>query len=104
MRTIAWITSKNEQFDIKDIEARKTKLNIKDLPEGLSGFKNDMGFIDRTVSNLLNYYTKNETYNREKINELVSARLLIRIVDKLPTSDISTSTIYFLKRKIRYYY
>ena len=99
MRTIAWITSKNEQFDIKDIEARKTKLNIKDLPEGLSGFKNDMGFIDRTVSNLLNYYTKNETYNREKINELVSARLLIRIVDKLPTSDISTSTIYFLKRK-----
>lgn len=99
MNTVAWITSKNEQYDIKDIEARKTKLNIEDLPKGLSGFQNDVGFIDNTVSNLLNYYTKSETYNREKINELVSARLLIKIVDELPTEEISTSTIYFLKRK-----
>lgn len=99
MNTVAWITSKNEQYDIKDIEARKTKLNIEDLPKGLSGFQNDVGFIDNTVSNLLNYYAKSETYNREKINELVSARLLIKIVDELPTEEISTSTIYFLKRK-----
>lgn len=99
MNTVAWITSKNEQYDIKDIEARKTKLNIEDLPKGLSGFQNDVGFIDKTVSNLVNYYAKSETYNREKINELISARLLIKIVDELPTSDISTSTIYFLKRK-----
>lgn len=99
MNTVAWITSKNEQYDIKDIEARKTKLNIEDLPKGLSGFQNDVGFIDNTVSNLLNYYAKSETYNREKINELVSARLLIKIVDELPAEEISTSTIYFLKRK-----
>lgn len=43
MNTIAWITSKNEQYDIKDIEARKTKLNIEDLPKNLSAFSNDMG-------------------------------------------------------------
>ena len=99
MNTVAWITSKNEQYDIKDIEARKTKLNIEDLPKNVSAFNNDAGYITNAVSSLLNYYRKSETYTKEQINELVSARLLIKIVDELPTSDISTSTIYFLKRK-----
>lgn len=99
MNTVAWITSKNEQYDIKDIEARKTKLNIEDLPKNVSAFNNDAGYITNAVNNLINYYKKSETYTKEQINELVSARLLIKIVDELPTSDISTSTIYFLKRK-----
>ena len=99
MNTIAWITSKNEQYDIKDIEARKTKLNIEDLPKNLSAFSNDMGFIDNTVNNLINYYKKSETYTKTEIDQKLSAKWDSKFVDKLPTEDISTTTIYFLKRK-----
>ena len=99
MNTIAWITSKNEQYDIKDIEARKTKLNIEDLPKNLSAFSNDMGFIDNTVNNLINYYKKSETYTKTEIDQKLSAKWDSKFVDELPTEDISTTTIYFLKRK-----
>lgn len=99
MNTVAWITSKNEQYDIKDIEARKTKLNIEDLPKGLSGFQNDVGFIDNTVNNLINYYKKSETYTKTEIDQKLSAKWDSKFVDELPTEDISTTTIYFLKRK-----
>lgn len=99
MNTIAWITSKNEQYDIKDIEARKTKLNIEDLPKNLSAFSNDVGFIDNTVNNLINYYKKSETYTKTEIDQKLSAKWDSKFVDKLPTEDISITTIYFLKRK-----
>lgn len=99
MNTVAWITSKNEQYDIKDIEARKTKLNIEDLPKNLSAFSNDMGFIDNTVNNLINYYKKSETYTKTEIDQKLSAKWDSKFVDELPTEDISTTTIYFLKRK-----
>lgn len=74
MNTIAWITSKNEQYGIKDIEARKTKLNIEDLPKNLSAFSNDVGFIDNTVNNLINYYKKSETYTKTEIDQKLSAK------------------------------
>lgn len=99
MNTVAWITSKNEQYDIKDIEARKTKLNIEDLPKNLSAFSNDMGFIDNTVNNLINYYKKSEIYTKTEIDQKLSAKWDSKFVDKLPTEDISTTTIYFLRRK-----
>lgn len=99
MNTIAWITSKNEQYDIKDIEARKRKLNIEDLPKNLSAFSNDVGFIDNTVNNLINYYKKSETYTKTEIDQKLSAKWDSKFVDELPTEDISTTTIYFLKRK-----
>ena len=99
MNTVAWITSKGEQHDIKDIEARRTKLNIEDLPKNLSAFSNDVGFIDNTVNNLINYYKKSETYTKNEIDQKLSAKWDSKFVDELPTEDISTSTIYFLKRK-----
>lgn len=99
MNTIAWITSKNEQYDIKDIEARKRKLNIEDLLKNLSAFSNDVGFIDNAVNNLINYYKKSETYTKTEIDQKLSAKWDSKFVDELPTEDISTTTIYFLKRK-----
>lgn len=98
MESIAYITSRKKQYDLKDIEARRTKLDKKDLPKNISSFLNDEGYIDKTVDDLLNYYTKSETYSKEEVQELISTRILIKIVDKLPESNISTSTIYFLKR------
>lgn len=98
MESIAYITSRKKQYDLKDIEARRTKLDKKDLPKNVSDFLNDKGYVDKTVSDLINYYTKSETYSKDEVQELISTRVLIKIVDELPESNISTSTIYFLKR------
>ena len=99
MNTVAWITSKGEQHDIKDIEARRTKLNIEDLPRNVAFFINDAGYITNAVNDLVNYYKKSETYTKNEIDQKLSAKWDSKFVDELPAEDISTSTIYFLKRK-----
>ena len=98
MNTIAWITSKGEQHDIKDIEARRTKLNVEDLPRNVAFFINDAGYITNAVNDLINYYKKSETYSKEQIDAIVTPKLAIQIVDSLPTTEISPTTIYFLRR------
>lgn len=98
MDSIAYITSRKKRYDLKDLESRRTKLDKEDLPKNVSAFFNDKGYIDKTVGDLINYYKKSETYNKEEVQELISTRILIKIVDELPQSNISTSTIYFLKR------
>ena len=98
MNTVAWITSKGEQHDIKDIEARRRKLDIDDLPRNVAFFINDAGYITNAVNDLVNYYKKSETYTKEQIDAIVTPKLAILIVEQLPTQDISTTTIYFLRR------
>ena len=39
-----------------------------DIPTNLSELVNDVGFITNTVSNLVNYYKKDEVYNRDEID------------------------------------
>ena len=91
-------TSKNVQYEIGDKKAREEKLNISDLPSSLSYFSNDLNFIDNTVSNLVNYYKKSETYTKEEIDAKLATRWNSKFVDELPTQDISTTTIYFVLR------
>ena len=98
MNQVTTITSKNEQYEVADAKAREEKLNIDDMPTKLSQFRNDVGFIDKTVSNLVNYYTKTQTYSKEEINDILTARLSIEVVQVLPTEDISTSTIYLVRK------
>ena len=56
--------------------------------------------IEVTVENLTNFYNKSQTYNKTEIRALVDAisTLTIEVVNSLPTQDISTTTIYFLKQ------
>lgn len=65
----------------------------------LSQLINDTGFITNTVGNLLNYYLKTETYNKTEVNSLISnlSSIDVKIVETLPTTGISTSTIYLIK-------
>lgn len=65
----------------------------------LSELINDTGFITNTVGNLLNYYLKSETYNKTETNNLISnlSSIDVQIVETLPTTGISTSTIYLIK-------
>lgn len=69
------------------------------LATKLSDLQDDVGFITVTVDNLVNYYTKNQTYSKAETNELINniSTLGVLIVETLPTNNISTNTIYLIK-------
>lgn len=69
------------------------------IPAKTSDITNDSGFITKAVADLTNYYTKSQTYTQAEINALVSAipKFAISVVASLPTSGISTTTIYLVK-------
>lgn len=66
------------------------------VPTKVSELTNDSAFITKAVSDLTSYYTKSQTYTKDEVNALVSAKVTISVVTALPTSDISTSTIYLV--------
>ena len=68
------------------------------IPSKTSDITNDSGFITNAVNNLINYYLKSETYSKSEVNDLIGAlsALTLEIVETLPVSDISTSTIYLV--------
>lgn len=68
-------------------------------PTKVSELENDVPFITKAVADLENYYRKSDTYTKEEVNHLVSEipKFAIEVVDALPTTDISTTTIYLLK-------
>lgn len=55
-------------------------------------------FITNTVNNLTNYYLKSETYSKSEVNQLIGAipKFKIEVVNQLPTTDISTATVYLV--------
>lgn len=57
-------------------------------------------FITKSVDDLVNYYKKSETFTKQEVNNLISAitTLDIRVVQTLPTEDISTTTIYLVPK------
>jgi len=77
--------------------AKKTDIPV--IPTKLSAFNNDEGFIKNTVTDLVNYYKKSETYTQAEVNELISKipKFAIDVVDELPTSEISLTTVYLVK-------
>ena len=72
------------------------KANHSDIPTLISQLTNDTGFITNAVSDLVNYYTKDETYTKSEISNMISAipKFSIQVVQSLPGSGISTTTIY----------
>lgn len=72
------------------------KADHSDIPTLISQLTNDSGFITNAVSDLVNYYTKDETYTRTEISNMISAipKFSIQVVQSLPSSGISTTTIY----------
>ena len=63
--------------------------------KNISELNNDLNFIDNTISDLLNYYTKTD------VDDLLSnlSRLKLLVVNELPTTNISLDTIYLLREK-----
>lgn len=54
--------------------------------------------IEKTVNDLVNYYTTSQVYNKAEVRELIGAinTLTLEVVGSLPTSDISDTTIYLV--------
>lgn len=75
------------------------------VPTKTSSITNDSGFITKTVNDLTNYYTKTNTYNKDEVYTKVEVNgrldllptLTISVVQSLPTSNISTKTLYLVR-------
>lgn len=68
------------------------------VPTKLSQLTNDSGFITNAATDLVNYYSKSETYTQQEIDEKISMipKFRVQVVSELPGSDISDTTIYLL--------
>ena len=96
--------SYNTELQNNNQELRGILEDVNNLPEypqvptKISELENDSGFITKVVSDLANYYPKSQTFTRDEINAKISAipKFAISVVSSLPTSNISTSTIYLL--------
>lgn len=73
------------------------------IPTKLSDLINDTNFITNTVNNLLNYYSKSETYTKEEINNAIGAIATVHFeaVEELPVTDIQTNVIYLVPNEIQ---
>jgi hypothetical protein len=69
------------------------------VPTKTSELTNDSGFITRLVKDLVNYYTTDQTYTKDEVNNLVGAipKFSISVVTTLPSVGISETTVYLLK-------
>lgn len=69
-----------------------------DFLEWLTGAAQIDEKIAKIYRDLENYYTKLQTYNREEIDNMISAipKFKIQVVAQLPTTNISVSTIYLV--------
>lgn len=68
------------------------------IPTKVSDLTNDSGFITKAATDLANYYLKDEVFNKDEVNALISSipKFTISVVSKLPTSGISTTTVYLV--------
>ena len=64
--------------------------------DNVSELINDAGYITKSVSDLVNYYTKNETYNKQEIDNLIQNFGGFEVVSVLPTTNIQRNLIYLL--------
>lgn len=94
-------TQLNSKADSSSLSTVATSGSYSDLtnkPTKLSDFTNDGIFITNAVNDLVNYYTKSETYTKSQIDNLVSIipKFDVEVVNQLPTTDISETTIYLV--------
>ena len=63
------------------------------IPKLVSELQNDAGYITKDVNDLVSYYDKTE------VDNMISTipKFSIKVVDALPTEDISPTTIYLLR-------
>ena len=61
------------QYTQSEINALLDKISNMVQPTKISDLNNDSAFITNTVDNLVNYYTKTETYTKTEIDNMFAA-------------------------------
>ena len=103
--------------ELKDLSEDSTHRTVTDTEKNtwnnksdFSGSYNDLtnkptipdvsGFVTKSVNDLTNYYLKSETYTQTEINNLINAisTMTLEVVQSLPTTNISTTTIYLVPK------
>lgn len=74
------------------------KADVSAIPTKTTDLTNDSGFITDTVNNLVNYYTKSQTYTQSEVDTLIANAKNGRfiVVATLPTTDIDIKAIYLV--------
>ncbi len=98
-------TGKIDTYKIFFTDNTSTKFTVTNATtvENLSQLNNDTGFINNTATNLVNYYTKADTYSKDEISRLlqnIGAGLSVMVVSDLPTENINATTIYLVNEGI----
>lgn len=95
--TVEFVAGSNIQL-VADA-SKKTITITAVVPTKLSELTNDEGFIDNTVSNLVNYYTKSSTYSKDEVNNLIGnlATISVQVVSSLPGTGKS-NIIYLIAK------
>lgn len=102
--TKGYVDTNGGKIDVIKVNGTTQTITNKEVdlsvPTNLSDLTNDSNFITNVVNDLVNYYTKTDTYTKTEVNNLIASisSLNILIVQTLPTEDISTTTIYFVPR------
>jgi len=68
----------------------------------MSSLKAYATFITANTNALVNYYKKTDTFSKTEILQMTSKNLQAEIVTSLPSTDISTSTIYLISASSGY--
>lgn len=86
------------QYTQQEINTLLGRIENLVIPSKVSDLQNDSQFITNTVNNLVNYYAKSDTYSKEEVNTLITnvASGGFTRVESLPTTEISTTTIYLV--------
>lgn len=82
-----YITSADLPTKTSDLINDSDFVTSADVPTKTSDLTNDSGFITNSVSNLVNYYKKSETYTQGEVNSLLSA-----IVIPTKTSELTNDS------------
>ncbi len=76
--------------------------NDVEIPENLSDYNNDVGFVNNATNSLINYYLKSETLTKGEVLQLFELikSFSIKVVNELPLNNISDTTIYCIPKSI----
>lgn len=86
---------------LPDVSTGVQSISVNGVPVPADSNKNvNIVVMTNSVSNLVNYYLKTETYNKSEVNTLIDnvKNSRFEVVAQLPTSDIQTNVIYLVPK------
>lgn len=92
------VSLENGEIAVIKFDGDWAKETICTFPQKVSDLANDAGYITNAVSDLLNYYTKADSYTRAQVDALIASvkQFQFRVVASLPAASADTMYIIYL--------